>query len=194
LISITNILFDHFGFLSPIYDRLIRAKDPGVMLALLDLPQNGSLLDAGGGTGRIGSTLKPYISLVVIADISPGMLHQAQQKNGLHSVCTPSETLPFPDKTFDRIVMVDALHHVENAATTITELWRVTKPGGKVLIEEPDIRTITVKIVAVFEKIVLMRSHFISPPRIANMFQFLGAKCSITTQGYTSWVLVEKQG
>lgn len=161
---------------------------------MLDPPQNGSLLDAGGGTGRIGSTLKPYISLVVIADISFGMLKQAQQKNSLQSVCTPSETLPFPDETFDRIIMVDALHHVENAATTAGELWRVTKPGGKVLIEEPDIRTIAVKIVAVFEKIVLMRSHFISPPKIAKMFPFSDATCSIKTQGYTSWVLIDKQG
>jgi ubiquinone/menaquinone biosynthesis C-methylase UbiE len=187
-------VFDHFGFLSPIYDRLIRSKDPSNLLAMLDLPKIGRLLDVGGGTGRIGNTLKPYISQVVVADISLGMLKQAQQKDGLLSVCTPSEKLPFPDETFDRIIMVDALHHVENAVTTTAELWRVAKSGGKIIIEEPDIRTIPVKIAALFEKTVLMRSHFISPTRIAKLFHFPGTKQSIKTQGYTSWVLVEKQG
>jgi ubiquinone/menaquinone biosynthesis C-methylase UbiE len=187
-----NILFDHFGFLSPIYDHLIRPKDPSNILELLDLPKNGRLLDAGGGTGRIGSTLTPFISQVVIADISFGMLRQAQRKDGLSSICAPTEKLPFPDNTFDRITLVDALHHVENALSTIMELWRVTKPGGKILIEEPDIRTLPVKLIAVFEKAFLMRSHFISPLKISSMFDFSNSKRTVKTQDYTSWILVEK--
>jgi ubiquinone/menaquinone biosynthesis C-methylase UbiE len=186
-------VFDHFGFLSPVYDRLIRPKDPGYLLTMLDLPKNGKLLDAGGGTGRIGNTIKPYISQVVVADISLGMLKQAQRKDGLLTVCTPSEKLPFPDDTFDRIIMVDALHHVENALTTTAELWRVTKPGGKIIIEEPDIRSFAVKITAFIEKAALMRSHFISPIRIAAMFDFSDAELTINTRGYTAWVLVEKR-
>jgi demethylmenaquinone methyltransferase/2-methoxy-6-polyprenyl-1,4-benzoquinol methylase len=187
-------LFDHFSFLSPIYDRLIRPKDPTSMLDLLELTREGKLLDAGGGTGRIGFSLQPYVSQVIVADISHGMLRQARQKNGLQPVCAPSESLPFQKNTFDRIIMVDALHHVENAAHTISEFWRVTKPGGKILIEEPDIRSAAVKIVAVFEKVALMRSHFISPAKIANLFHQFEVKPQIKKHGYTAWIIVDKPG
>ena len=187
-------MFDHFGALAPIYDRLIRLKDPQRLLSLLDLPQHGNLLDAGGGTGRIGIALQPFTSQVVVVDISIGMLTQVLTKDGLQPVCAPSEYLPFPDYTFDRIVMVDALHHVEGAALTIAEFWRVTKPGGRIIIEEPDIRAFAVKIVALFEKLTLMRSHFISPPKIADLFSFSGEQPVIKTIGYTAWIAINKPG
>jgi len=185
-------LFDYFGILSPIYDRLIRLKDPQRLLSVLELPQEGKLLDAGGGTGRIAISLCPYTSQVIIADISYQMLTQAKRKDGLKPVCTPSEKLPFPDNLFDRIIMVDALHHVENASSTVAELWRVTKPGGRIVIEEPDIRAISVKFIALFEKLILMRSHFLSPSKIADLFSFSELHPLIKTQGYTAWIVINK--
>ena len=61
--------------------------------------------------------------------------------------------------------MVDALHHVINHGQTAREMYRVLKPGGRIVIEEPDIRSFYVKLIAVAEKLLLMRSHFLSPQR-----------------------------
>jgi demethylmenaquinone methyltransferase/2-methoxy-6-polyprenyl-1,4-benzoquinol methylase len=47
---------------------------------------------------------------------------------------------------------------------------RVLEPEGRSVIEEPDIRTFGVKLVALAEKILLMRSHFLSPIQIASLF------------------------
>ena len=183
-------MFDHFDFLAPIYDRAIPFDRLEFMLKMVDLPVSGWLLDAGGGTGRVAAGLRPYTGKALVADFSRGMLTQALAK-GLSGVQTPAEKLPFENGVFERIIMVDALHHVYDQAKTIAELWRVLKPGGRLVIEEPDIRTWQVKIVAVVEKAVLMRSHFISPPDIASLFP-AAAQVEIKTEGYGAWVIARK--
>lgn len=180
----------HFNLLAPFYDRVIRFARLDQMLRVLDLPCRGRLLDAGGGTGRVAAALRPYVDQVVIVDVSSGMLAQARQKD-LAVTCTETERLPFPDETFDRVLMVDALHHVLNQAETILELYRVLRAGGRLVIEEPDFRTFAVKLIAVGEKLALMRSHFLGPSQIAGLFP-AGAKVTVEAEAITAWVIAEK--
>lgn len=183
-------MFDHFNLLASIYDRAIPFSRLELMLQMVDLPVDGLLLDAGGGTGRVAAALRPSVSGVFVADFSRGMLAQALAK-GLPGVRAPAEHLPFASETFERIIMVDALHHVHNQKQTLDELWRVLKPGGRLVIEEPDLRNWQVKIVAVAEKLVLMRSHFLSPPQIAELVSHQ-ARITTKTEGYTAWIIAEK--
>ena len=183
-------MFDHFDILAPIYDRAIPFSRLELMLRMVDLPVEGILLDAGGGTGRVANALRPYVQQAYVVDFSRGMLAQARDK-GLMGLQSPAEQLPFSSGTFDRIIMVDALHHVHQQSATVTELWRVLKPGGRLVIEEPDVRTWQVKIVAVVEKLALMRSHFLVPPHIADLFP-TGANVKINTEGYNAWVIAIK--
>ncbi len=183
-------MFDHFDVLAPVYDRAIPFSRRDVLLKHLDLPVEGLLLDAGGGTGRVAAALRPYTRDVVIADVSSGMMAQSRRK-GLTCLHAPSERLPFVDGTFPRILMVDALHHVYHQEQTIRELWRVLQPGGRLVIEEPDVRTFVVKIVAVVEKLALMRSHFLTPPQIKALFP-PEARVAIEIEGYNAWVIAEK--
>ena len=180
----------HFNILAPFYDRAIPFTRLDQMLKVLDLPHAGSLLDAGGGTGRVADALRPHVGWVVVADVSRGMLSQARLKD-LSAASTESEHLPFPDGSFDRVLMVDALHHVRDQAETIRELYRVLKVGGSLVIEEPDIRTFAVKMIAVAEKLALMRSHFLFPSRIAQLFPS-GTNVGIEAEDSTTWVIVEK--
>ena len=180
----------HFNILAPFYDRVIPFARLDQMLRVLDLPHSGGLLDAGGGTGRVADALRPHVGSVVVADVSRGMLVQARHKD-LPAASTETEHLPFPDGSFDRVLMMDALHHVRNQAETIRELYRVLKVGGRLVIEEPDIRTFAVKMIAVAEKLALMRSHFLSPSRIAQLFPS-EAKVTIETEDNNAWVIAEK--
>src|SRR3970040_1698460 len=133
------------------------------MGALAALPVSGALLDAGGGTGRVAQFMSGKANPIVVADLSCKMLSEARQKDGLRPVCSHTEKLPFPDETFARIIMVDALHHVCDQRGTVGELWRTLQPGGRLVIEEPDLRLFGVKLLAIAEKLALMRSHFLSP-------------------------------
>ncbi len=187
-------MFDHFGLIAPLYDRVIRLKTAQKIVRLAGLPTEGRLLDAGGGTGRVTQELRHLVSSVVILDESLGMLRQATNKGGLAVVCAPSERMPFGNATFERVLMVDALHHVANQRETIAEMWRVLKPGGRIVVEEPDIGQWTVRVVALLEKLALMRSHFLAPQVILEMFlkNDPSAQGRIEREGFNAWVIVEK--
>lgn len=50
------------------------------------------------------------------------------------------EELPLPDSSIDRILMIHSLEHAENPAETLTEMWRVLAPNGRLLIVVPNRR------------------------------------------------------
>jgi ubiquinone/menaquinone biosynthesis C-methylase UbiE len=185
-------ILDHFSILAPFYERLIPLTQPDVFIHYLDLPVEGALLDAGGGTGRVAQILHGFAGQIVLVDLSMGMLRQAKAKDWLRVVGAKTERLPFPDGTFERVLMVDALHHVINQATTCAELWRVVKKGGRIVVEEPDVRKLSVKLVALMEKVALMRSRFLTPPYVLSLFPSQKASRHIEMDGYNAWVIIEK--
>ena len=187
-----NPMFDHFGFLAPFYEKFIKPKPPEQLSHLLDLPVKGRLLDVGGGTGRVSGFFANSVDKLILADLSEKMLLQSQGKEGLEQVCSHAELLPFPDDSFERVLMVDALHHVCNQAETAQELWRVLKPDGLLIIEEPDIAHWGVKLVALGEKIALMRSHFLAPERIKDLYKAYTDKVQIHREGHISWIVIKK--
>ena len=185
-------MFDHFGFLAPFYEKFIKPKSPDQLIRLLDLPGSGMLLDVGGGTGRVSSFLINEVDQVVLADLSEKMLLQSHAKEGLEPICSHAEKLPFPDDSFDRVLMVDALHHVCDQKETAQELWRVLKPGGMIIIEEPDISHWAVKLVALGEKIALMRSHFLSPSQIKDLYAVHTNQVQLHREGHIAWIMIRK--
>lgn len=188
--------FDHFAAIAPIY-ALVTYSKKEVMREVASLPVNGRLLDIGGGTGRVASAIKEYVDEIVIADVSFGMLARSPRNDSLtgsgqrlEPVCGVSESLPFADDFFERVIMVDALHHVMDQARTAREMFRVLKPGGVLVIEEPDIRTFGVKLIALAEKLLLMRSHFLPPDAIMDLFSEREKKTQAADG--TAWVIVKK--
>jgi demethylmenaquinone methyltransferase/2-methoxy-6-polyprenyl-1,4-benzoquinol methylase len=178
--------FDHFSLIAPVYARATYSSLDSLR-KFADLPTRGRLLDVGGGTGRVASAIRDLVDEVVIADVSIGMLQQAPRTT-LQPVCAFSESLPFPSDSFERILMVDALHHVVDQPSTADEMFRLLKPGGRIIIEEPDIRSFGVKLIALAEKLLLMRSHFLSPQQIAGLFK----NATIHTENSSAWVVVTK--
>lgn len=186
-------MFDHFNLLAPIYDKVIQTPDIEIFRELLNLPSPGFLLDAGGGTGRVSSQLIPFVEGVVISDVSSGMLKQARRKSGLLPIQTMAESLPFASGTFDRVLVVDALHHFRDQKLAMSDLIRVLAPGGRLLIQEPNLSKWQVKMIALFEKLAFMKSHFYYPEQISRMGQSMGANCHVIVEdGFAAWIVADK--
>jgi len=180
--------FDHFDLIAPIYSRVTYSKKV-VMREVASLPVRGRLLDVGGGTGRVASAIRDLVDEITIADVSFGMLKEVLP-DSFKPVCGYSESLPFADESFERVIMVDALHHVVDHAHSAREMFRVLKTGGVLVIEEPDIRTFGVKLIAVAEKLLLMRSHFLAPDEIVKLFEI--GETNVKSADGTAWVIVKK--
>lgn len=186
-------MLDHFGFLAPFYDRLIPPSDPAHLRERLRLPAAGRLLDAGGGTGRASAQLSGLVDEIVVSDLSRRMLSQVGAKDGLRPVQGHAERLPFPDASFERVLVVDALHHFCDQREAIGDLVRVLKPGGRLVIEEPDLNRFVVKLVALAEKAALMHSRFYYPAQIRDMALALGVSARVEADGqFAAWVVVDK--
>ena len=72
-------------------------------------------------------------------------------------------------------------------------MLRVLKPGGRLVIEEPDIDTFAVKLVALAEKLALMRSHFLRGEEIKALMDGMPGVVRIEHANHTVWVTAEKR-
>jgi demethylmenaquinone methyltransferase/2-methoxy-6-polyprenyl-1,4-benzoquinol methylase len=192
LANMTNNVL--FNLVAPIYDHVINFNSAEKLADLLRLDGSQTLLDLGGGTGRITAALTPHAARTYIADLSMPMLRQAQSKAIAHLINTSSNHLPFADGMLDAIVVVDALHHFSHQQQVIAELFRILKPGGRLVIEEPNIHQFSVKLIALAEKLALMGSHFHTPEQIhAMVTPFDNVSANIVhSDNHAVWVVAEK--
>jgi len=110
-------------------------QDPNVGVDVFSRYVNtqASILDAGAGTGIVGSLLseKGYQNITGI-DLSPGMLEEAEGK-GVYAQLRQmvlGETLGFPDDTFDAAISIGVFTQGHAKADSFDELIRVVKPQG----------------------------------------------------------------
>lgn len=70
------------------------------------------------------------------ADVSLRGLKRAQRPN-LHLICADAEALPFAEGTFDAVLSTYALEHSVNPVQMLSELVRVVRPGGRIVLLGP---------------------------------------------------------
>lgn len=107
------------------------------MLALAGDVAGRSVLDAGCGSGTLSEALRDLGATVTGIDASAGMLALAQQRLGgdvaLHQADL-NEPLPFDNGTFDDVLASLVLHYLEDWAPALTEMRRVLRPAGRLLV------------------------------------------------------------
>lgn len=106
------------------------------------ITRTDSVLDLGCGPGGFLLATAPLCGKIIGADITPSFVDEAQA--AVAAIASASAQaiepgiLPFPDASFDRVIMVDTIHHLEHADETMREVHRVLKPGGTLLVFEPN--------------------------------------------------------
>lgn len=92
------------------------------------------VLEVGCGTGLILERARAFASEAVGVDVSGGMLARARDR-GLPVVQAGATALPFADACFDVVYSFKVLPHVAEIREALAEMARVTRPGGHVLAE-----------------------------------------------------------
>ena len=95
------------------------------------------ILDIAAGTGTSSAALAKSGANVVAADFSPGMIEVGRQKHpSISFVVADATDLPFADGEFDAVTASFGLRNVENPKKALAEMYRVLKPGGRLVICE----------------------------------------------------------
>jgi ubiquinone/menaquinone biosynthesis C-methylase UbiE len=92
------------------------------------------VLECGCGTGLILERLGEHASRAVGIDLSPGMLALARSR-GLDVHEGSVTALPFEDASFDVTCSFKVLAHVPDIGRALSEMARVTRPGGVIIAE-----------------------------------------------------------
>jgi SAM-dependent methyltransferase len=114
-----------------------RGASPTVVRALLGMlgqAEGISLLDVAGGTGNYAAALQMAGFDPVVVDLVPQMLARVASKVGpSRAVAGDSSGLPFAEASFDRVVMVNAIHLFADLPGALAEARRVVRDGPLVL-------------------------------------------------------------
>ncbi len=95
------------------------------------------ILDIAAGTGTSSAAIAKSGAEVVAADFSPGMIEVGRRKHpSLTFVEADAMDLPFADGEFDAVTVSFGLRNVEDPKKALAEMYRVLKPGGRLVICE----------------------------------------------------------
>lgn len=104
------------------------------------------VLDIAGGTGDLAAKFSKIVGqngYVILADINDSMLNVGRDKlidkgivGNIAFAQADAQFLPFPDNTFDCITIAFGLRNVTDKDLALKSMYRVLKPGGRLLILE----------------------------------------------------------
>jgi 2-polyprenyl-3-methyl-5-hydroxy-6-metoxy-1,4-benzoquinol methylase len=105
----------------------------------LSLPPGAAVLDAGCGAGQ---TLDDLAELGTVhgvhgVDMNHAAVEAARARGHINVQVSGIEELPYEDSAFDLVTCLDVVEHTPDDVATFTELMRVTRPGGRLVVTVP---------------------------------------------------------
>ncbi len=149
--SSDHVASELFAPLGPTYDRYARVlslgQDPRwrrFLVSLVGAGPGDTVLDVACGTGAVALELvRAYGCRVAGVDRSPEMLAVARRRiaaagagERIELFVGRAEQLPFPDRRFDALTFTYLLRYVEDPGSTMRELARTVRAGGRIAMLE----------------------------------------------------------
>ncbi len=102
--------------------------------ALAGLAPLGHVLDVASGDGALAELVAPRARSVTCLDaslrVAAAGMRRARHVPGLRFVAGDMHALPFADRSFDQVMLVNTLLHARQPARALAEAVRVLRPGG----------------------------------------------------------------
>ena len=112
-------------------------------MGLLDAAPDHRILDLGAGGCWVSDGLQRLGLSAVAVDLSHDLLmigrERLSQTGPARVVTGDAEALPFPSGVFDRVICLNAIHHVPHIPTALGEVARVLNPEGRAVFSEPGV-------------------------------------------------------
>ncbi|MDH3713043.1 MAG: class I SAM-dependent methyltransferase [Gammaproteobacteria bacterium] len=121
--------------------RTTDARERELLLDLIGDVTGQVILDVGCGDGELAVELWKRGAKITGIDASTRMIEVARERARQHRAdltfdVATAQALPFPPKAFDLVVAVTVLCFIEDGASTLREMGRVLRPGGRLVIGE----------------------------------------------------------
>lgn len=108
--------------------------------ALLEDPSGRTSLDIGADNGVVSYLLRRRGGRWYSADLDQRAVESIRQLVRDDVYQLDGSRTPFPDQSFDQVVVVDYLEHIPDDDAFAAELRRILRPGGRVIINVPHLK------------------------------------------------------
>ena len=121
---------------APIYKKAMKADQKIYDFMYERIPEkirNMEVLEIATGPGLLAKHVAPAAKKMIATDYSDGMIAQAKKGDcpaNLAFEVADAMSLPYPDDSFDAVLIANALHIVPDPEKALGEISRVLRPGG----------------------------------------------------------------
>jgi SAM-dependent methyltransferase len=119
---------------------VLKQRKLAAVSAVLGPTEGLRCLDLGSDNGVVSLLLRQRGGRWASGDLTEAAVDSIRSLVGDDVHLVRGDRLPFPDACFDRVAVVDMLEHVPDDAAFARELARVTRPGGRLVVNTPHLK------------------------------------------------------